>query len=249
MNKIIIANFKMNKTPAETKDYLVRLLSRFDNAGDDRLMLCLPYTSLAIGKFMLEGSKIELCAQNMSEEDEGRCTGEISGRMLKDAGVEYVIIGHSERRKKFKEDSRLINKKIKSALKNGLGVILCVGESLADRNTLKMLDVLKEQIEDALKGLYENELEKIIIAYEPVWSISSGKTPTSKEVEKAFKGIRKIIAADFSAKAGEEIAIVYGGSIDTKNARQFAGVKGGNGLLVGGASLDAATLMQIVAVV
>ena len=249
MNKIIIANFKMNKTPSETKDYLVRILSRFENAGDDRLMLCLPYTSLAIGKFMLDGSKIELCAQNLSDEDEGRCTGEISGRMLKDAGVSYVIVGHNERRKKFKEDSRIINKKIKAALKNGLGVIVCVGESLADRNTLKTLDVLKEQIENALKGLYENELEKIIIAYEPVWAISSGKTPTAKEIEKAFKGIRKIIEADFSAKAAEEIAVVYGGSIDCKNAKQIAAVKGGNGLLVGSASLDAAALMQIVALV
>lgn len=239
----------MNKTPSETKDYLVRILSRFENAGDDRLMLCLPYTSLAIGKFMLDGSKIELCAQNLSDEDEGRCTGEISGRMLKDAGVSYVIVGHSERRKKFKEDSRIINKKIKAALKNGLGVIVCVGESLADRNTLKTLDVLKEQIENALKGLYENELEKIIIAYEPVWAISSGKTPTAKEIEKAFKGIRKIIEADFSAKAAEEIAVVYGGSIDCKNAKQIAAVKGGNGLLVGSASLDAAALMQIVALV
>ena len=224
-------------------------MARYKDGDKVELGLSIPYPSLPIAKFLIGERKIKLGAQNLSDEEVGKNTGEVSGEMLKDVGVNYVIIGHSERRKKFKEDSRLINKKIKSALKNGLGVILCVGESLADRNTLKMLDVLKEQIEDALKGLYENELEKIIIAYEPVWSISSGKTPTSKEVEKAFKGIRKIIAADFSAKAGEEIAIVYGGSIDAKNARQFAGVKGGNGLLVGGASLDAATLMQIVAVV
>lgn len=248
MKKLIIANFKMNKSPLQTKEYLMPLISRLDE-DKTTLMLCLPFTSLGVAKFMLEGHKITLGAQNLSDEEEGKCTGEISGAMLKDCGVDYVIVGHSERRKKFKEDNKTINKKIKLALKNGLGVILCVGESLAERNTLKTFEVLREQLEAALKGLYENELERIIIAYEPIWAIGSGKTPTAKEIEKTIKEIRKIIGEDFSASAGEQIRVVYGGSVDTKNAKQFANVKNLNGLLIGGACLDPYNLLQIISYV
>ena len=235
--KYIIANFKMNHTPADTKDYLIRLVPKVE-AGKHKLVLCLPATSLGVAKFMLDGGEISLGGQNLCDEEEGKCTGEVSGKMLKSAGAEYVIVGHSERRTKFKENARSINKKIKIALKNRLKVILCVGESLAERNTLKMLESLKVQIEEALKGLYENELEHIIIAYEPVWAIGSGKVPTNKEIETSVRAIRKVIADDFSAKAGESIAVVYGGSIDAKNAPTINKVKNLNGMLIGGSCLD-----------
>ena len=247
MIDIVIANFKMNQTPKETRDYLMAFLPRFEGKVD--LTLCLPYTSLYVGQYLCEDKDIRLGSQNISEEEEGRSTGEISGRMLKASGVDYCLIGHSERRKRFKEDSRVINKKIKAALKNGLGVILCVGESLTERNTLKTYEVLQEQIEDALKGLYENELERITIAYEPVWSIGSGKTPTAKEIEQAVKEIRQVIKNDFSEVSAQEINVVYGGSVDSKNVKQFTSIKGLNGFLIGGASLDPNNLLKIISLV
>ena len=244
MIDIVIANFKMNQTPEETKDYLMTFLSRFDEKVD--LTLCLPYTSLATGAYLCKGRAVRLGSQNISEDEEGKSTGEISGRMLKACGVDYCIIGHSERRKRFKEDSKTINKKIKAALKNGLGVILCVGESLVERNTLKTFEVLKEQIEDALKGLYENELERIVIAYEPIWAIGTGKTPLAKEINLAVKEIRKVIAEDFSQGAADNIKVVYGGSIDSKNVKEFVNCKNLNGLLIGGGCLEPNSLLKII---
>ncbi len=244
MIDIVIANFKMNQTPEETKNYLMTFLSRFDEKVD--LTLCLPYTSLSTGEYLCRGKAVRLGSQNISEDEEGRTTGEISGRMLKASGVDFCLVGHSERRKKFKEDSKIVNKKIKSALKNGLGVILCVGESLAEHNTLKTYEVLREQIENALKGLYENELERIIIAYEPIWAIGTGETPMAKEITMAVKEIRKVIADDFSPAAADNIKVVYGGSIDSKNVKQFTSCKNLNGLLIGGACLDPNSLLKII---
>lgn len=246
--KTLIANFKMNMTPTQTKDYLITFLSRVDSEKLD-LTLCLPYTSLFIGDFWCADKNIRLGAQNLSDEEEGRNTGEISGAMLKDSGVDYVIVGHSERRKRFKEDGKSINRKIKIGLKNGLGLILCVGESLAERNTLKTYEVLKEQIESALKGLYENELERIIIAYEPVWAVGSGKTPSPKEIEEAVKEIRKVVCDDFSLGASESIRIVYGGSVDSKNIRQLNSCKNINGFLIGQACLDPNEFLKICSLV
>ena len=247
--KKIIANFKMNFTPSMTKEYLIQLLARYADSDKVKLCLSFPYTSLAIAKFLLDKRKISLGAQNICDEEEGKNTGEINGAMLKDAGVNYVIIGHSERRKKFKEDNKSINHKIKIALKNGLSVILCVGESLADYNTLKTFDVLTEQLEAALKGLYENELENITIAYEPIWAIGTGITPTAAEIDKACKTIRNVIKEDFSQKASENIEIDYGGSVNSKNISKFKNLKYSNGFLVGGACLDLGAFLQIISTI
>ena len=245
MAKIVIANFKMNKTESETKDYFISFLSKYEDYKA-KLIVSVPFTSLPISRFMIKGREIALCAQNICEDDEKGYTGEISGKMIADSGASFVIVGHSERRAKFKEDSKIINRKIKNGLKNGLSIILCVGESLADKNTMKTLQTLKNQIEEALKGLYENELENIIIAYEPVWAIGSGKTPMPKDVEMAVKAIRKVIEEDFSDKASKQIRIVYGGSITNKNANKFANIDGLNGVMVGSASLDSNIFMQII---
>ncbi len=244
MIDIVIANFKMNQTPEETKNYLMTFLSRFDEKVD--LTLCLPYTSLSTGEYLCRGRAVRLGSQNISEDEEGKTTGEISGRMLKASGVDFCLVGHSERRKRFKEDSKVINKKIKAALKNGLGVILCVGESLVERNTLKTYEVLREQIKDALKGLYENELERIVIAYEPVWAIGTEKTPLAKEITQAVNEIRKVIADDFSQVSASNIKVVYGGSVDSKNVKQFTNCKNLNGLLIGGACLEPNSLLKII---
>ncbi len=242
---IIIGNIKMNKTNTQVKDYIMKLLPRYEQ-GKHETILCLPYTSLTTAKFLLEGSGIMLGAQNLCDEEAGKNTGEISGEMLHDCGAGYVIVGHSERRAKYKENAKSINKKIKIALKNRLKVVFCVGESLAEKNLLKTFETLKTQIEDGLKGLYENELENIIIAYEPVWAIGSGKTPLSKEIEASIKAIRKVIANDFSDKAAQKIEILYGGSVDNKNCSSIAKIKEVNGLLIGGACLDAINFSQLI---
>lgn len=242
--KKVIANFKMNKTPSETKRYLMSLVPRYDRE-DVELTLCLPYTSLSEAKYLLDGSKILLGAQNLSDDEEGGCTGEISGAMLKDLGVSNVLVGHAERRAKFKENNKFINKKIKIALKNRLGVILCVGETLAEKNTLKTMETLRDQIEEALKGLYENELDNVTIAYDPLWAIGNGKNATAKEIEYAVKVIRKVIEDDFSAKAAKSVSVVYGGSITAKNVSSLMRVKGVDGALIGGACLDENVFLNI----
>ena len=179
--KKIIANLKMNQTVSETKEYLMKLVPKFD--GKHELTLCLPYTSLYLAKFLTDGSPIKIGAQNMSDEEQGAFTGEISGQMLKDLGVSSVIIGHSEDRIKFRETNKIVNKKIKLALKNSLQVIFCIGENKAEKIADKTKSVLAGQIEEGLKGLYENELENIVIAYEPVWTIGTENPLTNKEIE------------------------------------------------------------------
>ena len=241
----IIGNFKMNKTTSQTKEYLLEFLGKVEG-NKNEIVLCLPATSLSMAKYITNGTNIKLGAQNICDEELGKNTGEVSAEMVKDAGAEYVIIGHSERRVKYKENHRTNNKKIKVALKNRLKVILCVGENLAERNTLKMLESLKIQIEESLKGIYENELEHIIIAYEPIWAIGSGKIPTNKELEKAVKAIRKVITDDFSEKAGAAIEIVYGGSLDAKNINHYLKLETINGFLVGASCLNPAHFAQII---
>lgn len=243
--KKVIGNFKMNKTNSEIKSYIMSFASKVD-ASRAEIVLCLPATALSIARFMLDGSGVSIGAQNLCDEEVGKNTGEISGEMLKDCGADYVIVGHSERRVKYRENGRSINKKIKIALKNRIKVIFCIGESLAEKNLMKTNDVLKSQLEDALKGLYENELENIIVAYEPVWAIGTGKIPMNKDIEEAIKTIRKVVADDFSDKAAEKLEVVYGGSVDNKNCGNITKIRGLNGLLVGGACLDPINFCQLI---
>ncbi len=244
MKKQVVANLKMNMTSSEIKNYIISLAPKYK---DDKveLTLALPYVSLELGRFMLDGTTFALGAQNLSDEERGAQTGEISGAMLKDIGAQKVIVGHIERRVKFKENGKTINKKIKIALKNRLQVVLCVGESLTDKNSLKTISTIASQVDEALKGLYENELENIIIAYEPVWAIGSGKNATVKEIETGIKAIRKAVENDFSKKAAEEIGVIYGGSVNAKNISQISSCRGLDGVLVGEACLDSGVLMHI----
>lgn len=241
--KKIIANFKMNSSGSEVKNYLIKLLSKMNNKN--QLIICPPFTSLSLAKYMIEGTPVLLGAQNLCDEEDGNCTGEISGKMIKECGANYVIVGHSERRTKFRENGKIINKKIKVALKNGLKVILCVGETLTEKNLGKTQEAIKTQIEEAFKGLYENELDNIVIAYEPAWAVGSGKTPAIKDVENIAKLIRTKVCEDFSPKC-EKIEIVYGGSVDNKNCQTFSKIKGINGLMVGGSCLNVDSFAQII---
>lgn len=242
--KTIIANFKMNKTCSQTKQYLMRLICEYD--GKNEVIVALPYTSLALGSFLLQGkNNIKLGAQNLSDEEEGENTGEISGTMLKEVGVDTVIVGHSERRTKFKENGKAINKKIKIALKNAMRIVLCIGESEIDKKCGKESEVLRKQLEEALNGLYENELERIFVAYEPVWAIGTDKSASMRDVEKAVKIIKGVIKENFSKKAAEELNIVYGGSVNIRNANLFCGCTGIRGLLIGRDCLDANNFLKL----
>ena len=237
MKKLIIANNKMNMVESEAKVYFTKLVAKANLANVD-VVICPSFTSLPVANFLTKGSGIKLGAQNVSDEEFGAFTGEVNAEMLKSVGAEYVIVGHSERRSKFKENDKLINKKIKMSLKHGLKCIYCVGESLVEKNTSRTEEVIKRQIEEGLKGLYENELESVIIAYEPVWAIGTGVTATAKDVEFGASVIRKSIATLYSEKAGKSIQVVYGGSLNDKNFQSILNIKGIDGGLFGGISLN-----------
>lgn len=242
MEKLFIANFKMNKTTSEIEKYISEFQKLLPTIYKNKIVLCVPYCALGLNKT----ERICLGAQNVFEEEKGSFTGEISAEMLKDLGAEYVLVGHSERRKHFHETNQNVNKKIKLLLKHGLKVVLCVGEKRAERNSGKTNQILKTQIEEALCGIYENELSSIIIAYEPVWAIGTGKVATNADIYNATKLIKDIISSHYSQKAGNSQKIVYGGSINSTNSKLILQTTGITGLLVGGASLCPKEFSKIV---
>lgn len=244
MKKLIIANLKMNLVQEETKDYLTQLISLVAGTKND-VAVCFPYTNLSLASQMLFGKKIFIGAQNVHNEESGAYTGEISVKMLKDFACEYVLVGHSERRMAG-EKNRTINLKIKTLLKFGIKPVLCIGETEKERETSKAKAVLKQQLEQALLGLYENELKSIVIAYEPVWAIGTGKNAQVKDVLEAVKFIREVIMQNYSAEASKNIQILYGGSVKSDNAKIYLAHEQINGALVGSASLNAKGFAQIV---
>lgn len=237
MKKIIIGNFKMNTKPSEFKNYAMTLVTKTKDTKNE-VVVCPPYTHLAVAKEILSGSNVGYGAQNLSDAESGAYTGEISASMIKDLGSNYVILGHSERRAKYKETDKLINKKLKTALANGLKVILCVGESLQIRESKQAISFVRKQLDDVLKGIYENELDSVIIAYEPIWAVGTGKVATTNDIKKMIDMVRKEIENLYSAKAGQNISIVYGGSINLANYKKILSNDALNGVLIGGACLD-----------
>ncbi len=258
MRKVIIAgNWKMNNTIGESISLVKELKKLVKDVEDREIVVCPPFTSLAAVGAELKGSNIELGAQNMHFEKEGAFTGEISALMLKEAGVTYVIIGHSERRNVFNEDDELINKKISSALENGLKPIFCVGETLKERENGKTKQVVKEQINKGLKGIVPNsssktqtiekkEMKNLVIAYEPVWAIGTGKNATPQQAEDIHLFIRELLKSMFDDKTAENTTILYGGSVTPDNAADLISQDDVDGALVGGASLYAKKFERIV---
>lgn len=244
MKRYIMGNLKMNMDIKEIEKYIEGLLPNIENSKNE-IVIFPSYTNLMFAKQKLTASKVLLGAQNVSSEPKGALTGEVSASMLKSVGANYVIIGHSERRKFFLEKTDAINKKIKEALGHGLKVVLCVGETKYERQNKKYAQVLEKEISECFKGLYENELKNIIIAYEPVWAIGTGKLPKAKEIEECVYILREKIKIEYSEKASKSIKILYGGSINASNAKQYAEIKEINGLLVGGASLDVKEFTKI----
>ena len=234
----------MHKTPAEAKALAEELKSGL--AGCSHKLLIAPsFTALESVASVVKGSNILLGAQNMATVEQGAHTGETSVLMLKAIGVNAVILGHSERRHVYGETDEMINEKVKLALANGLEVILCVGETLDEREAGKAETVVKSQTEAGLAGVSEAELDKVTIAYEPVWAIGTGKTATPDDADQIHKVTRDKIKSMYSADAAEKMIIQYGGSVKPENAAQLMGMENIDGALVGGASLKAELFLPI----
>lgn len=235
----------MFKTIAEAKQFAEEAKAGSDIAGVQKV-ICAPYTALSALAEALQGSGLALGAQNMHFEEQGAFTGEISPSMLKEIGVEYVIIGHSERRQYFNETDETVNKKVLAALKHGLVPIICVGESLEQREAGETAKVVRTQTEAALAGLEAAQVADVVIAYEPIWAIGTGKSSSAQEANETIAVIRQVIAERFGQDAGARVRIQYGGSVKPENIASYLSQPDIDGALVGGASLDAASYLQLV---
>ncbi|QKJ98052.1 MAG: triose-phosphate isomerase [Ignavibacteriota bacterium] len=237
----------MNNDLAQSEKLIVELKNLLQNEKPNcDVIICPPFTSLSEASKLLKGSNIKLGAQNMYFEESGAFTGEVSASMLKSAGCEYVILGHSERRTIFEESDEVINKKIRKALSAGLKPIFCVGELLSERETGITNDVIKRQILSGLQGVTEEEVKNIIIAYEPVWAIGTGKTATPSQAQEVHEFIRDLIQIDYSLETANDVTIQYGGSVKPENAKELLSQKDIDGALVGGACLKADLFMGII---
>jgi triosephosphate isomerase (TIM) len=245
--KIIAGNWKMNKDLNESAELINGLKSKLAAIPNGvKAIVCPPYISLALAKDLLKGSPIELGAQNMYPEDGGAFTAEISANMLKSVGCKYVILGHSERRQYFKETDEFINKKVKKALASGLIPIICVGESLQEREKNITNLVVTTQVTGCLQGISASDIEKSIIAYEPVWAIGTGKVATPQQAQDVHKLIRGLLAKLYSSATAEKVVIQYGGSVKPDNAKELLHQPDIDGALVGGACLKADSFAAIV---
>jgi triosephosphate isomerase len=247
--KIIAGNWKMNKDIPATEALLSDLKLKLIGTHKAGVIICPPFTSLALARAAVRDTAIRLGAQNVSEQSDGAYTGEISVSMLVAAGCEYVIVGHSERRQYYHETDVLVNAKARKALEAGLNPIICVGETLAEREGNVTEKVVTTQVEGVLQGIDETQFAKCIIAYEPVWAIGTGKTATPQQANDVHKLIRGLVAKKYSQKAADNIVIQYGGSVNDKNAAELLSQPDIDGALVGGASLKADAFAAIVGAV
>ena len=243
--KVIAGNWKMNMLPNEAISMITNLAPLVESA-ENEVVLCVPYTDLFYSLLTAQGTNIKIGAQNMHYEEKGAYTGEISGEMLKSIGVEYVIIGHSERRAYFGETDETVNKKIKAALKNGLKPIVCVGEDLSQREQGIQYEIIENQVQKALEGLTNEQVEQTIIAYEPIWAIGTGKTASSEDANEAIKKIREKIGKIYGQMVAKRVIIQYGGSMKPSNAKELLEMSDIDGGLIGGASLKAEDFAKIV---
>jgi triosephosphate isomerase len=242
MKYFIAANWKMNKTLAETREFLRSFVPAVQKVTDVEIVIAPPFTALSSAADEIKDSNIQLAGQDVFWEEKGAYTGEVSPLMLLDAGCKHVIIGHSERRQYFSEEDVIVNRKIKTAKKAGLGVIFCVGESLEERESGKTFDVIKREVE---LGLAEVDPEYLVVAYEPIWAIGTGRTATTEQAQEIHAYIRKILGNLYGNKA-EDIRILYGGSVTPDNVDSLMACRDVNGALVGGASLKPESFAKIV---
>ena len=244
-NAVIAGNWKMNKTASEAKELIDGLLPLVKDAGCT-VIIGVPFTDIHVAVEMTKGSNVHVAAQNCHFEASGAFTGEVSAPMLKEEGVEYVILGHSERRQYFAETDETVNKRAKAALANGLKTIICVGESLDQREAGVTKDFVCGQVVAALDGMTEEDLKNIIIAYEPIWAIGTGKTATKEQAAEVCGFIRDTVAEKYGKDVAEALTIQYGGSMNAKNCDELLSMEDIDGGLIGGASLKPADFSVIV---
>jgi triosephosphate isomerase len=243
---IIAGNWKMNKTSTEARDLASKIMLLVTGVQDRDIVLAPPFTVLQTVGEAIRGTNVALAAQNLFWEDRGAFTGEISAEMLLDLGCRYVIIGHSERRQYFGETDEMVNKKLRQALRKGLFAIVCAGESLAEREQGKTNEVIERQVTGALKGMTEADMRKIVVAYEPVWAIGTGKTATPEQAEEIHILIRRKVLALYTHDVAETLRIQYGGSVTPENVSSLMAMQDIDGALVGGASLKPDSFATIV---
>ena len=239
---VIAGNWKMNMLPNEAIELMEDLIPKVKDSKDE-IIVCVPYIDLFYTLLEAQQTNIHVGAQNVFYEDKGAYTGEVSATMLKSINTEYVIIGHSERRRYFNETDEIVNKKAKKALENGLKPIICVGETLEEKEQGKAIEVITNQVAKALKDLTIKDLSNTIIAYEPIWAIGTGKTATKEDAESSIKSIREKIKSIFNT---DDVSILYGGSVKPENAKELFSMPNIDGALVGGASLKADSFAGIV---
>jgi len=240
---IIAGNWKMNKTMEDTEKF-INALNGFSEEEVEAI-LCVPFTDLVILKEKLD-SRVKIGSQNIHWQESGAFTGEISPLMLKELNVQYAIIGHSERRELFGETDETVNKRIHTAYRHGITPIVCVGEKLAEREAGITKQVVKEQVEKALEGLAAEQIEQLVIAYEPIWAIGTGKSSSAEDANEVIGYIREVVAGLYSEGPAEQLRIQYGGSVKPENIRQYLNQKDIDGALVGGASLDVDSFIALV---
>ncbi len=245
--KVIAGNWKMNNDISGSAELISGIINNIDfSRVNSDVIVCPPFTSLETASELVKNTPIKVGAQNMFFEDKGAFTGEISASMLLSAGCDYVILGHSERRAIFNESNEWINKKIHKALSSGLKPIFCVGETLEERESGVMKDVLKKQITEGLTGVTSNQMEEVIVAYEPVWAIGTGKTASPEQAEEVHKFIRDLITEMYNKDVADNLVIQYGGSVKPNNAKELLSQPNIDGALIGGAALKAESFIDII---
>ncbi|MBB6694208.1 triose-phosphate isomerase [Cohnella xylanilytica] len=242
---IIAGNWKMFKTVSEAVAFVNDVKGKAEVAGVESV-ICAPYTALPALVEAVKGTSLKIGAQNLHFEDNGAFTGEISGVMLKDLGVDYVIVGHSERRQYFNETDETVNKKLHAAFKHGIVPILCVGEKLEEREAGKTNEVNRIQTEAAFAGLTAEQAAQVVIAYEPIWAIGTGKSSTATDANDAISYIRSVVSGLYGAEVAAKVRIQYGGSVKPNNVAEYLGQSDIDGALVGGASLEPASYVALV---
>jgi len=245
--KVIAGNWKMNMDLHQSQKLVSEILNGLGKDNKAEVIVCPPFTSLSEVNSLLKGTQIKLGAQNMYYEESGAYTAEISADMLMSVGCKYVILGHSERRVIFNESNELINKKMKAALAKELKPIFCIGEILEQRESGETMKVVSSQIEKGLGGITAEQMKNVIIAYEPVWAIGTGKTATPEQAQEVHSFIRELVAKKYSTSVAENLIIQYGGSVKSDNSSELLSQKDIDGALVGGACLKADSFLSIIA--
>lgn len=243
--QVITGNWKMYKTLEEALTFVKELIPKIKDSVS-KVYIAVPFTVIQPLVKEIEGSKLVLGAQNMNDASEGAFTGEIAGKMLKDAGAQFVLLGHSERRRIFKEDNAFINRKVKRAIQDKLQPVLCIGETKEEREAKQTEEIIRKQLSEGLAGIESHDLNNLIIAYEPVWAIGSNESATAEVAQEAHRFCRQVLAEITSQEIADQIVIQYGGSVNASNAEELLSQPDIDGLLIGGASLSLETFVQII---